>query len=268
MYFRYIGRIAFPVYAYMIAQGCKHTKSINKYLLRLGIFALVSEIPFDIAFGYEISFIRNTNVFYTLFIGAACIAVYEKIKSRFSDYDTKPDTKSDIKPDTKSDTKPDTKSDTKSDIKPNTKPDNSSKIEPVQIILSILLLTPIALLANLLGTDYGTRGVICILIFYFLKPELKVTRTIAAIGVAVYLYGVPLYNEISQYMELGPNFVDSLIYVVTRAGNHRLYIFLFSLIPALMVLLYNGKPGPKMKWVFYAFYPVHLVILAVIKYLL
>ena len=40
--FKSIGRIAFPIYAYMIAQGCKHTKNINKYLFRLGIFALIS----------------------------------------------------------------------------------------------------------------------------------------------------------------------------------------------------------------------------------
>ncbi|GHV38454.1 hypothetical protein FACS189490_00420 [Clostridia bacterium] len=82
---RWVGRIAFPIYAYMIAQGCKHTKNINKYLLRLGVFALISEIPFDIAFqspkildgalSLNINFFNDTNVFYSLFFGAATIAV-------------------------------------------------------------------------------------------------------------------------------------------------------------------------------------------------
>ena len=90
LFFRWIGRIAFPIYAYMIAQGCKHTNNIDKYLLRLGIFALISEIPFDIAFMHYytmdgalnlgINFLRNTNVFYTLFLGVACISIYEKLK--------------------------------------------------------------------------------------------------------------------------------------------------------------------------------------------
>jgi len=93
LYFRYIGRIAFPIYAYMIAQGCRHTKNINKYLLRLGIFALISEIPFDVAFNhytlmddgiprFGINFLRYTNVFYTLFLGVACIMIYEKLKTK------------------------------------------------------------------------------------------------------------------------------------------------------------------------------------------
>jgi hypothetical protein len=70
--FNSIGRFVFPVYAYMIAQGCKHTKNTKKYLFRLGIFAIVSEIPFDIAFKsggateiskWNIDFLNNTNVF-------------------------------------------------------------------------------------------------------------------------------------------------------------------------------------------------------------
>jgi len=81
---RNIGRIAFPIFAYLIAQGCLHTKNIGKYLLRLGALAIISEPLFDMAFwGGGINFLSNTNIFYTLFLGVATIAIYEKLRSDF-----------------------------------------------------------------------------------------------------------------------------------------------------------------------------------------
>jgi hypothetical protein len=86
VWYRYIGRAAFPIFAFLVAEGCLHTKNIYKYLLRLGIFALISQIPFAyMVNGGNISFIRGTNVFYTLFFGVACAAVYEKVKDKLGD---------------------------------------------------------------------------------------------------------------------------------------------------------------------------------------
>lgn len=65
---RSIGRVSFPLYAFLLAQGCKHTHSMERYLLGLGIFALISEIPYDLAFGNSINFLDQTNIFYTLFL--------------------------------------------------------------------------------------------------------------------------------------------------------------------------------------------------------
>ncbi len=48
---RCIGRIAFPIFCYMVVEGFLHTHSRPKYLLRLVIIALISEIPFDIDIG-------------------------------------------------------------------------------------------------------------------------------------------------------------------------------------------------------------------------
>ena len=73
---RSIGRVSFLLYAFLLAQGCKHTHSMERYLLGLGIFALISEIPYDLAFGISINFLDQTNIFYTLFLSAACVYIY------------------------------------------------------------------------------------------------------------------------------------------------------------------------------------------------
>jgi len=85
MAMRNIGRIAFPIYAYLIAQGCTHTKHIGKYLLRLGLLAILSEPFFDIAFwSGDINFLHNTNIFYTLFLGATAITFHQKMRQIFA----------------------------------------------------------------------------------------------------------------------------------------------------------------------------------------
>ena len=58
----FIGRIAFPIFAFQISEGYKHTKNLKKYFLRLGIFALISQIPFSLfTFKYHGGNILNLN---------------------------------------------------------------------------------------------------------------------------------------------------------------------------------------------------------------
>lgn len=62
---RVIGRIAFPIFVYMIYNGYRHTSSKGKYALRLAIFAVGTQIPFNL-FVYGQLFYNNGNVFFTL----------------------------------------------------------------------------------------------------------------------------------------------------------------------------------------------------------
>lgn len=80
---RLIGRIAFPIYCFMIVEGAEHTRDIKKYILRLLFFAVVSEIPFDYAiFGHNTW--EYQNVFFTLAIGLLCIWSIEKIEEKIN----------------------------------------------------------------------------------------------------------------------------------------------------------------------------------------
>lgn len=79
---RSIGRIAFPIFCFLIVEGFHHTKSPISYLLRLSIFAIISEIPFDLAFRQALFDWQYQNVFFTLAIGLACLFCLEEMKSQ------------------------------------------------------------------------------------------------------------------------------------------------------------------------------------------
>ena len=81
-WFRGIGRLAYPIFVYVLAEGFRHTKSPMKFLTRLFTFALISEIPFDLALTGKINFLADTNIFYTLFLGGAAVCLYERFKER------------------------------------------------------------------------------------------------------------------------------------------------------------------------------------------
>lgn len=82
-YFNYIGRIAFPIFAFQIYQGYMHTRNVKKYIYRLFIFAIVSQLPFMLFYHTVIADRFAINVIFTLLFGLIGILVYDKANAFF-----------------------------------------------------------------------------------------------------------------------------------------------------------------------------------------
>lgn len=76
---RCVGRLAFPIFAFMAVEGYFHTRSLKKYLLRLLLLAVISEIPFNLLVGGTVFYPGKQNVIWTLILGLLCIWGFENI---------------------------------------------------------------------------------------------------------------------------------------------------------------------------------------------
>ena len=197
MWPRMIGRLAMPIFSFFIAEGFAHTRDKKKYLGRLGLFALISEIPFDLAFDGRLG-LGHQNIMLTFFLAAAALMLFDRIRGGNGP--------------------------------------EGERIPVVKTVLGVLAAAGIAALALLLRADYTVFAVVAVFLFYVLRQKHPLLRS--GVGVAF----LALTRTMGYYVATG-----------------------FSFIP---LALYNGKKGKGLKWLFYAFYPGHLLGLAAIRHFL
>ncbi|WP_102399682.1 TraX family protein [Haloimpatiens massiliensis] len=196
---RVIGRLAFPIFAYFISEGYIKTSNVKKYQKRLLVFALISQIPFYLAFKN----VLYLNIFFTLFLGLYAIKVYDEKGS-----------------------------------------------------ISIIWI--IGILAQIINTDYGLYGVFTIYLFYKYHEDFK-TMAKKQVFLNVIFVSVIFLITILSAFNKGK---DGTWIFMTLIGVSMQAVSLVSL---FFIKRYNGERGRSMKYLFYGFYPVHLMILWMIK---
>ncbi len=197
MWLRMIGRLAMPIFCFCIAEGFAHTRDKKKYLFRMGVFALVSEIPFDLAFDGKLGF-AHQNIMLTFFLSILALMLFDRIRGGEGA--------------------------------------KAGQFPVGKTVLGVLAVAAVAVVSLLLRADYTVFAVMAVFLFYALRRKHPLIRSGA--GVAF----LALTRTIGYYCATG-----------------------FSFIP---LALYNGKKGKGLKWLFYVFYPGHLLLLAAIRYLL
>ena len=77
-----LGRIAFPIFAFLMAEGHAHTRDVRKYRRRLLLLAVVTEIPFNLMCSGSVIYPFHQNVIWTFLLASVCIGFIERARSQ------------------------------------------------------------------------------------------------------------------------------------------------------------------------------------------
>ena len=77
-----VGRLAFPIFAFLTVEGYFYTKDRKRYFLRMLGFALLSEVPFDLMYGGRVFYPYHQNVIWTLLLGLVSVWFIEKVRQK------------------------------------------------------------------------------------------------------------------------------------------------------------------------------------------
>lgn len=243
--FRFIGRLALPLFCFMIVEGVIHTKHFGKYALRMGIMAtaisiaiaLVEYLPwFD---GFSIR--SEGNIFLDLLLGALCVyllrrkEIYLKILA----------------------------------------------IIPIGIGAASFIATSIELSGDaiihwypfFLRLQYGWYAVVLIVAFYFayILKEWALDYHEKQTGMKKeYLEGSFLDRNLTNVFAVGMLIVVTTFFYLTSLWMDKSYVYWeadlqnAAMISGAFILLYNGKRGYNAKWFEYGnyfYYPVHMLVI-------
>lgn len=257
---RAIGRLGFPIFCFLLIEGFKYTRSITRYAVNLGIFALISEIPFDLAFRKKIFFTGYQNVFFTLLLGLLAIYVISLIQKKESWNQ------------------------------------GSGFIAGIGAFVSGALISHVAIthyysIHRLIGINRytfssielikklqiylefaGIALVIYLIMRRIIGKQLMIHYTFTVTVMMIFAFLADLLN--TDYGEIGVITIV-VMYLLrnfrvesTIAGCIVLTAMQLNELPAFMILFpvreYNGRRGLKFKYLFYLFYPLHLLILYLI----
>lgn len=82
--FRCAGRLAFPLYCFLLVQGYLHTRDLRAYARRLLLLAILSEIPFDLLIFGRMSSMVEQNVLFSLLLGLAAVWVVDRFEKEYA----------------------------------------------------------------------------------------------------------------------------------------------------------------------------------------
>ncbi len=81
MWMTYLGRLAFPIFAFQVTEGFFHTSDRRRYMMRLLLFGLIAEVPFDYMMVSAPFFFFHQNVMFTLALGLWMISSLERLRT-------------------------------------------------------------------------------------------------------------------------------------------------------------------------------------------
>jgi len=248
--FRIIGRLAFPIFAYQIAIGYSRTSNIKKYVLRLSLFALITQIPYSF-FSADIKFNPiHLNVLFTFVAAIGMLYVYDmgtlKIKNFIKDKNYK---------------------------------NLLYGIFLLALAIVIIILPEVlSFLIKDFYFEYGLLALALVLLFHVFQGKMKVA--IISIILLYLLHGyyrVALWNS-AYSSELFWSNLYSFKYVWSKLnfqnGLSQLQVYYFnawgvlSLIPIFGLERINPRWIRLNKYVGYIFYPAHMTLLIVIALML
>lgn len=193
-----IGRMAFPLFCFLLVEGYHHTRNKKKYLTLMVVFALISELPFDVAF-FHIPSIRSgtfpfyweyQNVFFTLALGIVLLKTLQKIQKKL--------------------------------------PFEKNRI--LCIFAHIISVGVFAVIADLIKSDYGSMGIIYIFAFYIFRNN----RILQALSILI-VYILTTGNQPSIFLMLSG--VIIILYNGQR-GNLNLKYFFYLFYPVHITLFF------------------------------